>query len=103
MTMPRSSSKNNWDFVSLSPCRKSVVDIWHSRDDVLTVRPPTPLQVADLDGLAHYKALGIKKSANAEAIKKVRLASQMHAGMLQVTESHLCPNDERQSSECCTS
>jgi hypothetical protein len=32
------------------------------------------LQIADLDGLAHYKALGINKSANAEAIKKANQA-----------------------------
>lgn len=28
------------------------------------------MQIADLDGLAHYEALGISKAANAEAIKK---------------------------------
>ena len=41
--------------------------------------PLTGMQVADLDGLAHYKALGISKSANEEAIKKASEALMLCA------------------------
>lgn len=70
--MPGRKVRDNWENVGplLHQRKVNRNRIKKNFTCTLTRAPPLAMQVADLDGLAHYKALGISKSANEETIKK---------------------------------